>query len=83
MLLLFENCVLHFTGEPRDGGLLPRALDVVFNSISERQMSDVSLKPNMFCDVMRLTPRQAEAEHQATEAVLKMATHNADVSAYP
>ena len=41
-------------------------------------MSQVNLKPNMFCDVMRLTPRQAEAEITAKENVFAMAGDTSD-----
>ena len=46
---------------------------MVFNSIADRQMEDIKLKPQMFCDVVRLTPRQTDLEVKVKEQVLKMA----------
>ena len=64
------------TGGVKDGGILPRALDVVFNSISEQQLTDVTLKPTMFCDVLRLTRRQADLELKSRDDVFKMANQD-------
>ena len=63
-----------FVGVPHDVGILPRALDVLFNSISGKQMEDMSLKPQMFCDVVRLSPTDVEKELTLKESTLKMAT---------
>ncbi|VDH94739.1 kinesin family member 20 [Mytilus galloprovincialis] len=37
-------------GKPKDAGILPRALDVLFNSINGKQWPNNNLKPKMFMD---------------------------------
>ncbi|XP_060078395.1 kinesin-like protein KIF20B [Ylistrum balloti] len=59
-------------GEPSDAGVLPRALDVLFNSISGKQVDGMKLKPNMFTDVMKLSSVEEEAEKKFKEKTLKM-----------
>ena len=66
-------CSLVVAGNPKDGGILPRSLDVVFNSILDRYSNDLSLKPRMFGDVVRLTPSQVEREQNVKDKVFKMA----------
>ena len=39
-------------GTPEDGGLLPRSLDVIFNSIEGCQCTGVRLQPKYFNDVV-------------------------------
>lgn len=56
---------------------MPRALDVIFNSIEDRQLAEPLLKPRMFCDVQKLSDSDREKEKVAKEKVLKLA--NADV----
>ncbi len=41
-------------GAPGDPGILPRSLDVIFNSIGERQLLGLSLKPNCFNRVVQM-----------------------------
>lgn len=69
---LFENKI-HFVGEPKDGGILPRTLDVLFNSISGSQLEGMKIKPKMFCDVTKLNAEQEEKEKQTKEQIMKMA----------
>lgn len=64
------------TGNPRDAGILPRGLDVVFNSISGKQWPGMNLKLSMFCDVMKLTPAQEEQEQKTKERILKLNSRN-------
>ena len=72
-------CVLSYlSGNPKDGGILPRALDVLFNSIQGKQWDDVSLKPKMFSDVYKLTPKQMEVEERIKESVMKMASEEVE-----
>ena len=47
---------------------------MLFNSISGKQMEDMSLKPKMFCDVARLTDSEMEKEVLLKENTLKLAT---------
>ena len=44
-------------GIPEKPGILPRALDVVFNSIGEQQMLGLELKPNCFNRVIQMKPK--------------------------
>ncbi|XP_061196904.1 kinesin-like protein KIF20B [Saccostrea echinata] len=59
-------------GEPRDAGILPRALDVLFNSINNKHLSGYILKPKMFMDVVKLTKEEAEEERRSKEKTLKL-----------
>lgn len=49
-------------GSVREAGLLPRSLDVIFNSLEERLLKNPLLKPLALNDVMRLNCQQMEAE---------------------
>ena len=40
-------------GEATTPGILPRALDVLFNSVKDRQMLGLELKPNCFNRVVQ------------------------------
>lgn len=64
------NCVN--AGEPRDAGILPRALDVLFNSINNKQVSGYDLKPKMFMDVVKLNKEEAEGEKRLKDKTLKL-----------
>ncbi|XP_063410383.1 kinesin-like protein KIF20B isoform X2 [Mytilus trossulus] len=61
-------------GKPKDAGILPRALDVLFNSINGKQWPNNNLKPKMFMDVTRLSAEQAAQEVKIKERTLKMVT---------
>lgn len=64
------NCVN--AGEPRDAGILPRALDVLFNSINNKQVSGYDLKPKMFMDVVKLNKEEADEEKRLKDKTLKL-----------
>lgn len=64
------NCVN--AGESRDAGILPRALDVLFNSINNKQVSGYDLKPKMFMDVVKLNKEEAEGEKRLKDKTLKL-----------
>lgn len=64
------NCVS--AGEPRDAGILPRALDVLFNSINNKQVSGYDLKPKMFMDVVKLNKEEADEEKRVKDKTLKL-----------
>lgn len=64
------NCVN--AGEPRDAGILPRALDVLFNSINNKQVSGYDLKPKMFMDVVKLNKEEADEEKRVKDRTLKL-----------
>lgn len=59
-------------GEPRDAGILPRALDVLFNSINNKQVSGYDLKPKMFMDVVKLNKEEADEEKRLKDKTLKL-----------
>ena len=65
---------LHVTGTSTETGMLPRSLDVLFNSIEGRQWDNMALKPSMFCAVTKLSPEQEQLQHQIKESVLKLAS---------
>jgi len=49
-------------GKVRDAGLLPRSLDVIFNTIQGKLLSTPILKPSALNEIMKLNLQQAEAE---------------------
>jgi len=59
-------------GNPKDAGVLPRALDVLFNSIQNRQWDGMNLKPKMFMDVTRLSADQELEERKTKDRILKL-----------
>ncbi|KAK7497988.1 hypothetical protein BaRGS_00010859, partial [Batillaria attramentaria] len=59
-------------GNPREAGVLPRGLDVLFNSISGKQWPTMDLKPRMFNDVVKLSPTEEEEERKVKERTLKL-----------
>ncbi|XP_035674000.1 kinesin-like protein KIF20B isoform X1 [Branchiostoma floridae] len=61
-------------GNAKDGGILPRTLDVVFNSIAEKKWEGgITLKPKCFSDVVKLDERGVRQQEAIKAAVLKMA----------
>ena len=67
-IVIFPIQTYTIQGTPKDGGILPRALDVVFNSIAKKLYKRPNLKPKHCHDVVRLT-----MEEEATEEVLRTA----------
>ncbi|CAL1537472.1 unnamed protein product, partial [Lymnaea stagnalis] len=59
-------------GMPQDAGILPRCLDVIFNSISGKQTLTLAFKPLMFTDVSRLTPEEIMAEKKVKARTMRM-----------
>ncbi|XP_063963250.1 kinesin-like protein KIF20B isoform X2 [Lytechinus pictus] len=59
-------------GVPQDGGILPRSLDVIFNSIEDRQYLSNRVKPRYFCDVVKLSERQQKKEEEVKSKVLAL-----------
>ena len=59
-------------GNPKDAGILPRALDVLFNSIHGRQWEPMNLKPKLFLGVQKLTEDEELRERKIKEKVLKL-----------
>eukprot|EP00040_Diaphanoeca_grandis_P029731 m.174695 g.174695 ORF g.174695 m.174695 type:complete len:1087 (-) comp31780_c0_seq1:653-3913(-) len=57
-------------GVPEDTGILPRSLDVIFNSISGHTANKVSLRPKCFKDVVPLTPGTSDKLSKIKEEIL-------------
>lgn len=60
------------TGTPSDPGILPRSLDVIFNSIDHHQLSTVSVKPKHFSEVAYLSKDEAAEMAAHKENTLNM-----------
>ncbi|XP_013781294.1 kinesin-like protein KIF20B [Limulus polyphemus] len=58
-------------GTPQEPGVIPRALDTLFNSIKGRQIQGIPFKPRFFCEVVRLTPKEEKQEISHKENILK------------
>lgn len=67
-MLLFPVGV---SGPDHDGGLLPRSLSVIFNSIEGRLYSRNDLKPQRCRDYTRLTPDQQVVEATSKKNLLR------------
>ena len=67
-MLVFQTYTIQ--GTPRDGGILPRALDVVFNSIEGKHYSKLNLKPRFCTDVIRLSDEEEQRENAFRNALL-------------
>lgn len=55
-------CYFYVIGPELDGGILPRSLNVIFNSIEGRIYSQNNIKPHRCVDFMRLTKEQQDEE---------------------
>lgn len=58
----FYLCYLFVIGPESDGGILPKSLNVIFNSIEGRIYSQNNIKPHRCVDFMRLTKEQQDEE---------------------
>ena len=58
------------TGTPTDPGILPRSVDVIFNSIDQQQLSHVLVKPRHFSEVVYLSKEEASAMEVCKENTL-------------
>nr|XP_023673997.1 kinesin-like protein KIF20A [Paramormyrops kingsleyae] len=59
-------------GSPKDPGILPRALDVIFDYIKGKQYDQMDLKPYLSCDVQYLGPDQVKQERNVKAAVFSL-----------
>lgn len=57
-------------GTPKDGGVLPRSLDVLFNSIEGKHYNRMNLKPRFCTDVTRLADEEEQRESNYKSALL-------------
>lgn len=65
---LFQTYTIQ--GTPKDGGVLPRSLDVLFNSIEGKHYHRMNLKPRFCTDVTRLTDDEEHRENNYKSALL-------------
>ncbi|KAK3758642.1 hypothetical protein RRG08_019550 [Elysia crispata] len=63
-------------GKPQDAGILPRSLDVLFNSINGKQISNPSLKPEMFNDFVKLSADEVLEEKKLKKQTLKLGAND-------
>lgn len=61
------------TGTPTEPGILPRSLDLIFNSISPQQLSSLQLRPKNFSDVAYITEEEMERELARKDDILNKA----------
>lgn len=59
-------------GTPNDAGILPRALEVLFNTVGEQQYEANDLKPRYFCGVSRLEESDIRKEEEKKERIFKI-----------
>lgn len=69
---VFVRSIFTRSGDPSDSGVLPRSLDVVFNSIDGRIYDRMDLKPDMYCGVVRLGREQEANEIALKESIMKL-----------
>lgn len=58
-------------GTSKDPGLLPRSLDVIFNSLEGKMLKSICLKPLGMNEIMKLAEHQSEAEELERSILLK------------
>ncbi|XP_034165332.2 kinesin-like protein KIF20B isoform X1 [Pangasianodon hypophthalmus] len=65
-----------FLGPESDGGILPRSLNVIFNSIVGRVYTQNNIKPHRCVDFTRLTKDQQEEEAKIKKSLLRRLKEN-------
>ncbi|KAG9345983.1 hypothetical protein JZ751_007798 [Albula glossodonta] len=60
-----------FLGSETDGGILPRSLNVVFNSIEDRIHTQMNIKPHRCREYIRLTKDQQDEEMMNKKNILR------------
>ena len=69
------------TGTPTNPGLLPRTLDVVFNSVQDQKLlTDVKFRPKHYSEVMYLNDDELEREQQLKDTILNKVWPNLNVA---
>ncbi|NXD76376.1 KI20A protein, partial [Halcyon senegalensis] len=58
-------------GSNKDGGILPRSLAVIFNSVGNRLYQAMDLKPSLSSEVIWLDSRQVQQEETKKQTVLR------------
>ena len=69
-------------GNPKDGGVLPRSLDVLFNSIEGKHYHRMNLKPRFCADVTRLTDDEEHRENNYKNTLLSSLDREVCVNCY-
>ncbi|XP_022533359.2 kinesin-like protein KIF20A [Astyanax mexicanus] len=67
-------------GSPKDPGILPRALEVVFRHINGRMYEHMDLRPYLSSDVQQLDPDQIRAERCAKAALFSLLKEESESS---
>ncbi len=62
ILHCMNSCLFYILGPDSDCGILPRSLNVIFNSIEGRNYSQNNIKPHRCVDFIRLTKEQQDEE---------------------
>ncbi|RUS87490.1 hypothetical protein EGW08_004744, partial [Elysia chlorotica] len=63
-------------GKAQDAGILPRSLDVLFNSINGKQISNPCVKPEMFNDFVKLSANEVLEEQKLKKQTLKLGAND-------
>lgn len=53
-------------------GILPRTINILFNSFKDKNYKRANLKPKMFCDVVKLSSIQEEREDSKKKMLLSL-----------
>lgn len=59
------------SGSHKDGGILPRSLAVIFNSVGDRLYQAMDLKPSLSNEVIWLDSRQVRQEETKKQTLLR------------
>lgn len=59
------------SGSHKDGGILPRSLAVIFNSVGDRLYRAMDLKPSLSNEVTWLDSRQVRQEETKKQTLLR------------
>ena len=65
-------------GTVKDGGILPRSLDIIFNSISGKKYVTPDLKPSLFQGIAQLDAAQVKKEEQLRRAIFASGDKTSD-----
>ena len=60
-------------GTETNPGIVPRSLDVIFNSVKKQLSCDASIKPRYYCDATHLSVSELIEEMKIKQAVMKAA----------
>lgn len=63
-----KDCII--VGPPKDQGIIPRSLEVIFNSVGDKQYESADLRPQLYCEVKRLTGKDMFAADKFKTMVL-------------